>query len=78
MARVSKISQSTDSSVRLSRTTTPCTVSTVEGDGEVYFDIRTFGSEDRVTEGHASQIMQFDRIAARQLYRALRDTFDFD
>lgn len=78
MAVVESIELETEKSHPLSRTVVACTWSQIEENGENFFDLRTFGSGDRVVKGHASQVMQFDEETARQLYRALRKTFDFD
>ncbi|MBC7284940.1 hypothetical protein [Hoeflea sp.] len=78
MAVVNAVEKDDFKEYQVSRTVSRCTYTIVQSEGETFFDIRTFGSEGRIVEGHASQIMQFDRNAARALYRALREAFDFD
>ncbi len=78
MAIIRNIEKNVDTASTVSRTTSRCSYSALVDGDEILFDLRTFGSKDRAVEGHASQIMQFDRHSARQLYRALRDTFEFD
>ncbi|EPX81140.1 hypothetical protein [Litoreibacter arenae] len=78
MAVVKEIKKDDSKDYPVSRTTSRCTYTVVHSGEEPYLDLRTYGSETRMVEGHASQVMQFDRNAARTLYRALRETFDFD
>lgn len=78
MAVIRAIEKDDTKDYNVSRTESRCTYTVIQSGGEPIFDIRTFGSENRMVEGHASQIMQFDKNAARALYRALRETFDFD
>ena len=78
MAVVKEIEKNDTGDYPVSRTTSRCTYSVVHSGEEAFLDLRTYGSDTRMVEGHASQVMQFDRNAARTLYRALRETFDFD
>lgn len=78
MAVIKSVEQDKTDAYPVSRTEARCTYAAVTAHNAIYFDLRTYGSDSRTVEGHASQIMQFDREAARQLYRALRATFDFD
>ncbi|WP_299783788.1 hypothetical protein [uncultured Marivita sp.] len=78
MAVVKEIEKDDTKEYPVSRTTSRCTYTVVHLGEEAFLDLRTYGSDTRLVEGHASQVMQFDRNAARTLYRALRETFDFD
>mgnify|MGYP006299152179 CR=1 FL=1 len=78
MAVVKAVEKDDTKDYPVSRTVSRCTYTIVQSGEETFFDIRTFGSESRMTEGHASQVMQFDKNAARTVYRALREAFDFD
>ena len=78
MAVVKAIEKDDTKEYPVSRTVSRCTYTVVQSGDETFLDVRTYGSESRMVEGHASQVMQFDRNAARSLYRALRETFDFD
>lgn len=78
MAVVKEIEKDDTKDYPVSRTTSRCTYTVIRSDDEAFLDLRTYGSDTRMVEGHASQVMQFDRNAARTLYRALRETFDFD
>ena len=78
MAVVREIERDESRNFPVSRTTSRCTYTVVHSGEEAFLDLRTYGSDRRMVEGHASQVMQFDRNAARALYRAIRETFDFD
>ncbi len=55
---------------------TRCLYSIVSGsDGTRYLQLDTVGSEDRAILDKISQSIQFDRQAAAQLLKLLRDTF---
>lgn len=45
--------------------------------GAIVTQIDTFGSEDREKPGKQSQTLQFGEQAAHQLYRILKDTYNF-
>jgi hypothetical protein len=78
MAKIVKIERRDQKGLTPHRTETDCTYSFTECDGRMIFDLRTYGSDTRESQGHASQVMQFDKETARVLYRALRAAFDFD
>lgn len=78
MAVVKSIEPDDSCAYSVNRTEARCTYAAIASDEGILFDLRTYGSDTRSVEGHASQIMQFDKTSARQLYRALRATFDFD
>ena len=78
MAVVKAIEEDDRKDYPVSRTVSRCTYAVVQSGEDTFLDVRTFGSESRMVEGHASQVMQFDKNAARELYRALRQAFNFD
>jgi hypothetical protein len=46
-------------------------------DGEKYFQINTYGSENRVIKKKVSQALQFNEESAKQLFEILKKEFGF-
>lgn len=53
------------------------TYSTAIINNEKYFQITTYGSQMRQFKGDASQMIQFNRQSAEELYCILKKEFDF-
>ena len=47
-----------------------------ERDGKAFFQVNTYGREDREMPGKVSQTIQLDRDGAAQLVEILRKTFN--
>lgn len=54
---------------------TVATFSVFEEDGQKYFQIDTFGTEDRVMREKVSQAIQIDKSMAKKLVDILRNEF---
>jgi len=54
---------------------TRCLVSVFEVNGNWFIQLDTYGSDSREQPGKVSQSVQFDKRAAAQLLKLIRDTF---